>query len=259
MKNYTLILLQAFILLVNGENVHAQPSSDIDIEKVVVKRYGLTYATRMLDFAYEFVYPLGDYPTLTKIREQILVDYFSAEPTYATPPQELLTGDFSERLTTIQKWYENDVIKGLAGEIAPMEEWGQVKSYDFRTSTIRNNHNKVLVYCIASSYSNGIAHPRYYSTCINYDLHTGDKISLQNLFDEANIKRLDAIVNEVLKSQDNYTVGTIENFIMLPKGIQFVYDEYIAGPYSAGTVRATIPLSKFRHLLKDSVLTYFER
>jgi hypothetical protein len=90
-------------------------------------------------------------------------------------------------------------------------------------------------------------------------LHTGDKISLQNLFDETNIKRLDAIVNEELKSQENYTVGTIENFIMLPKGIQFVYNEYIAGPYSAGTVRATIPLSKFRHLLKDSALTYFEK
>ena len=258
MKNYTLILLLAFALLVNGEYSYAQPSSDIDVEKVVVKRYGLTYTARMLDFVYEFVYPLGDSPAITKIREQILVDYFSAEPTYATPPQELLTGDFSERLTAIQEWYENDVIKGFAGEIAPMEEWGQVKSYDFRTSMIRNNHNKVLVYCIASSYSNGIAHPRYYNTCINYDLHTGDKISLQNLFDEANIKRLDAIVNEVLKSQDNYTVGTIENFIMLPKGIQFVYNEYIAGPYSAGTVRATISLSKFRHLLKDSVLTYFE-
>lgn len=259
MKNYTLILLQAFALLVNGEYVYAQPSSDIDTGKVVVKRYGLTYATRMLDFVYEFVYPLGDSPAITKIREQILVDYFSAEPTYATPPQELLTGGFSERLKAIQEWYEDDVIKGFAGEIAPMYEWGQVKSHDFRTSTIRDNHNKVLVYCIAGSYSNGIAHPRYYNTCVNYDLQSGNQIALADLFDEANLKRLDAIVNEVLKSQDNYTVGTIENFIMLPKGIQFVYNEYIAGPYSAGTVRATIPLSKFRHLLKDSALTYFEK
>ena len=258
MKNYTLILL-LFALLVSGEYVYAQPSSDIDTEKVVVKRYGLTYTALMLDFVYEFVYPLGDSPAITKIREQILVDYFSAEPTYATPPQELLTGDFSEQLTAIQEWYENDVIKGFAGEIAPMDEWGQVKSHDFRTSTIRNNHNKVLVYCIASSYSNGIAHPRYYNTCLNYDLRCGNQIALADLFDEANIKRLDAIVNETLKSQGNYTVGTIENFIMLPKGIQFVYDEYIAGPYSAGTVRATIPLSKFRHLLKDSALTYFEK
>ena len=62
MKNYTLILLLAIALLVNGEYSYAQPSSDIDIEKVVVKRYGLTYATRILDFVYEFVYPLGDSP-----------------------------------------------------------------------------------------------------------------------------------------------------------------------------------------------------
>ena len=115
-----------------------------------------------------------------------------------------------------------------------------------------------MVFCIDAQYANGIAHGRHGCTCVNFDLHTGERISLQNLFDEANIKRLDAIVNEVLKSQDNYTVGTIENFIMLPKGIQFVYNEYIAGPYSAGVIRITVPLSKFRHLLKDSVLTYFE-
>ena len=95
MKNCTLILLLAITLLVNGKNVYAQLSSDIDVEKVVVKKYGLTYTARMLDFVYEFVYPLGDSPAITKIREHILVDYFSAEPTYATPPQELLTGDFS--------------------------------------------------------------------------------------------------------------------------------------------------------------------
>ena len=240
-------------------SAYSQDIPNINTEKVVVKRYGLTYPARILDFVYEFVYPLGDFPAITKIREQILVDYFSAAPTYATPPKELLIGGFSEQLAAIQEWYEDDVIKGFAGDIAPMEEWGQVISHDFRTSTIRNNHNKVLVYCIASSYSNGIAHPRYYNTCVNYDLQSGNQIVLADLFDEANIKRLDAIVNEELKSQENYTVGTIENFIMLPKGIQFVYNEYIAGPYSAGTVRATIPLSKFRHLLKDSALTYFEK
>jgi hypothetical protein len=258
MKRNIITLSLLTVLLGTFEYAYPQTISSINTEKVVVKRYGLTYPARILDFVYEFVYPLGDSPAITKIREQILVDYFSAEPTYATPPQELLIGGFSEQLAAIQEWYEDDVIKGFAGEIAPMEEWGQVKSYDFRTSTIRNNHNKVLVYCIASSYSNGIAHPRYYNTCINYDLQSGNQITLADLFDEANIKRLDAIVNEELKSQENYTVGTIENFIMLPKGIQFVYNEYIAGPYSAGTVRATIPLSKFRHLLKDSALTYFE-
>ena len=253
MKNYTLILLQAFILLVNGEYSYAQPSSDIDVEKVAVKRYGLTYTARMLDFVYEFVYPLGDSPAITKIREQILVDYFEADNSYSS-----MCGNFNERLQKVQELYEAKVIKNMADEIPPMEGWGIVESYDFKTSAIHNNHNKVLVYCMDTRYSNGIAHGRRYCSCNNYDLHTGDKISLQNLFDEANLKRLDAIVNETLKSQGNYTVGTIENFIMLPKGIQFVYDAYIAGPYSAGTVRATIPLSKFRHLLKDSALTYFE-
>lgn len=258
MKKLVLSLLLAIALLVNGEYSYAQPSSDINTEKVVVKRYGLTYATRMLDFVYEFVYPLGDSPAITKIREQILVDYFENDNSYSIP-QELMSGDFNERLPKIQEWFEDKVIKNMADEIPPMEGWGIVESYDFKTSAIRNNYNKVLVYCIDSMYFNGIAHGRHYCTCINYDLYTGDKISLQNLFDEANLKKLDMIVNEVLKSQGNYTVGSIESFIMLPKGIQFVYDEYIAGPYSAGTVRATIPLSKFHHLLKDSALTYFER
>ena len=75
----------------------------------------------------------------------------------------------------------------------------------------------------------------------------------------AQIDEMNKIVNETLTPPEYYSVGTIENFMMLPKGIQFVYNEYIAGPYGAGVIRVTVPLSKFRHLLKDSALTYFER
>lgn len=254
MKNYTLILL-LFAILVNGEYSYAQPSSDINTEKVVVKRYGLALSGRYLDFMYEFVYPTSDTLALPKIKEQMLEAFFGQDL-----PKDKLKGNFNDRLQTVQTWYENEVINSYSEEVPQIDGWpGVVCSYNFKTSAIKNVHNKILVFYIDERYADGIAHGRHDCTCINYNLQTGDKISLQNLFDDANLKKLDMIVNEVLKSQGNYTVGSIENFIMLPKGIQFVYDEYIAGCYADGTVRATIPLSKFRHLLKESALTYFER
>jgi hypothetical protein len=204
---------------------------------------------------YEFVYPTSDVLALPKIREQMLEAFFGWGL-----PKDKLKGNFKDQLRIVQTWYEDKVIKNYTDAIPRSDGWpGELCSYNFKTYAIRNVHNKILVFCIDAQYAYGIAHGRHDCICVNFDFHTGERVSLQNLFDEANIKRLDAIVNEVLKSQDNYTVGTIENFIMLPKGIQFVYNEYIAGPYSAGVIRVTVPLSKFRHLLKDSALTYFER
>ena len=254
MKNYTLILLLISLIFLET-TTYSQTSPTFETNRITVKRYGLALPGRSLDFMYEFVYPTSDALALPKIREQMLEAFFGWGL-----PKDKLNGNFNDQLRIVQTWYEDKVIKNYTDEIPRPDGWtGELCSYNFKTSAIRNVHNKILVFCIDAQYAYGIAHGRHDCTCVNFDLHTGDKISLQNLFDEANIKRLDAIVNEVLKSQDNYTVGTIENFIMLPKGIQFVYNEYIAGPYSAGVIRITVPLSKFRHLLKDSALTYFER
>ena len=253
MKNYTLILLLISLILLET-TTYSQTSPIFETNRITVKRYGLALPGRSLDFMYEFVYPTSDALALPKIREQMLEAFFGRNL-----PKDKLKGNFNDQLRIVQTWYEDKVIKNYTDAIPRPDGWpGELCSYNFKTSAIRNVHNKILVFCIDAQYAYGIAHGRHDCTCVNFDLHTGERISLQNLFDEANIKRLDAIVNEELKSQENYTVGTIENFIMLPKGIQFVYNEYIAGPYSAGTVRATISLSKFRHLLKDSALTYFE-
>ena len=254
MKNYTLILLLISLIFLET-TTYSQTSPTFETNRITVKRYGLALPERSLDFMYEFVYPTSDALALPKIREQMLEAFFGWGL-----PKDKLKGNFNDQLRIVQTWYEDKVIKNYTDAIPRPDGWpGELCSYNFKTSAIRNVHNKILVFCIDAQYAYGIAHGRHDCTCVNFDLHTGERISLQNLFYEANIKRLDAIVNEVLKSQDNYTVGTIENFIMLPKGIQFVYNEYIAGPYSAGVIRVTAPLSKFRHLLKDSALTYFER
>ena len=253
MRNYALILLlisSAFSMFA----AYSQTPQTFETNRVTVKRYGLALPGRSLDFMYEFVYPTSDVFALPKIREQMLEIFFGRNL-----PNDKLNGNFNDQLRIVQTWYEDKVIRNYTDEIPRPDGWpGELCSYNFKTSAIRNIHNKIMVFCIDAQYANGIAHGRHGCTCVHFDLHTGERIPLKNLFDEANIKRLDAIVNEVLKSQDNYTVGTKENFIMLPKGIQFVYNEYIAGPYSAGVIRITVPLSKFRHLLKDSALTYFE-
>jgi hypothetical protein len=208
---------------------------------------------------YEFVYPTSDTLALPKIKEQMLVDFFSSKPHLYTIPQELMLDDFNERLKCVQEWYEAKIIDLHTYELPPIISWDAVISYEFKTSALRNIHNKVLVYYINSQHRNGMTQPRDYYICFNYDLQSGAKIMLSDLFDEKAIERLNVIVNEELKAQSKYMVGANLNFIMLPQGIQFVYNEHEAGCYADGIVRVTIPLSKFRHLLKESALTYFER
>lgn len=234
-------------------STYSQTSQTFETSRVTVKRYGLALPERSLDFMYEFVYPTSDTLALPKIREQILEAFFGWDL-----PKDKLLGNFNDQLQFAQTWYEDNIIKNYTDAIPPPKGWGIAVAYDFTTSAVQNIHNKVLVFCIDEQYANGIAHGRHDCTCINYNLQTGDRISLNDLFDSNGLDEMNKIVNETLTPPEYYSVGTIENFMMLPKGVQFVYNEYVAGPYSTGVIRVTVPLSKFRHLLKDSALTYFE-
>lgn len=254
MKNYTLILLLAVLILAE-KAAYSQTPIILETNRVTQKRYGISLPQRSLDFMYEFVYPTSDTLALPKIREQMLEAFFGRDL-----PKDKLNGNFNDRLQIAQTWYEDEVIKSYSDGVPQINGWpGVVSSYNFKTSAIRNVHNKVLVFFIDEQYADGIAHGRHDCTCINYNLQTGARISLNDLFDSNSLDKMNKIVNERLTPPEYYSVGTIENFMMLPKGIQFVYNEYIAGPYGAGVIRVTVPLSKFRHLLKDSALTYFER
>ena len=148
MKNYTLILLLIYLILLET-TTYSQTSPIFETNRITVKRYGLALPGRSLDFMYEFVYPTSDVFALPKIREQMLEIFFGRNL-----PKDKLKGNFNDQLRIVQTWYEDKVIKNYTDAIPRPDGWpGELCSYNFKTSAIRNVHNKILVFCIDAQYA----------------------------------------------------------------------------------------------------------
>lgn len=238
-------LFACLFLFLSG---YPQAKDDFAYNSVTVKRYDHP----SLDIMYEFVYPEEDSLALHHIKEQLLVDFFGR----GTATWLQTSESFEARLQAMQNYRMSQLLhhhcaplRSLSGEID--------KAYNFKTSALRLNNGKVVVFCMDErEYIGGGCHPLQYCTCTNYDLYSGKRISLLDLFQ--NLRHIDAIVNERLEQGGHYLIGVTENFLLLPKGIQFIYNQYEADCYAEGTVRITVPLSEFRGLLKPSAMTYFE-
>ncbi|MDE5945573.1 MAG: RsiV family protein [Rikenella sp.] len=50
-----------------------------------------------------------------------------------------------------------------------------------------------------------------------------------------------------------------ENFILLPKGILFVYKPYEIASYAMGTIGVPLSYEKIKHLLTPSAHAYFDK
>lgn len=131
--------------------------------------------------------------------------------------------------------------------------------YHNEYSGITINYDKVLVFYTQSYIFWGGAHGLEPSLYTCYDLQTGHKITLQDLFSNANKdKILTMIKHELIGKYYQEKTYLTDNFLLLRKGIRFVYNPYQIASYGDGHIVITLPLSKIQHLLKPCALTYFE-
>jgi|GEM_PF-1008939 len=242
MKNLLMILgVLGIVLTIN--RAYSQNSSKISFDTVMVQKYGQTFSDgAILNFVYQFVYPTNDIPAIKRIKDQMIQDFFNVK--YPMP------------LEQAQRHYEKEVFE--------LDYHTESPNWDMTYSGVKISHNKVLSFFIQQYYYGGGPHPYEYSQCQCYDLRTGNKITLQDLFhvietDDPLDNELLCLINDQLYPQYGYGADFIpRNLALLPQGIMFIYDLYSIGCYTDGTQRVTLPLSKIRHLLKPRALTYFE-
>lgn len=248
MKNYLLIFtVLAIFPMLNCS--YAQNSPVISFDTLTVKKYGQVFKNGfILDCVYQFIYPTNDTPAIKRIREQMTQFFFNIES--------------SMPLEQAQRHYEKKMF----------EDDKKVSEYDYQPypyqditySGIKISNNKVLSFFIQQHYESGGPHPFDYSRCQCYDLRTGNRITLQDLFyiietDDKWDNELLCLINAQLYTEYDFGAHFIpQSFALLPQGIMFIYDLYEIGSYANGVQRVTLPLSKIRHLLKPTALTYFE-
>ncbi|MGM0567543.1 MAG: DUF3298 domain-containing protein [Bacteroidota bacterium] len=104
----------------------------------------------------------------------------------------------------------------------------------------------------------GGAHGMLHNTVINFDLDTGDLISLDSLLDKPAIDQLNKLINKKLRENNslqsgqslrsvgffNDVVKTSSNYCITNKGINFIYNPYEIAPYAMGVITVFIPFNE---------------
>lgn len=150
-------------------------------------------------------------------------------------------------------------IRQTAGDLMPpanspdaasRTEWQGEISAESEGSVV----DTLLCYVISRSSYLGGAHGMYGTECHVYSLADGYEVELADLFDEEQLRRLDALIREDLCRQYNADnereleekgffpeyIRATENFLVTAEGITFFYNPYEIGCYALGAVEVSV-------------------
>ena len=155
------------------------------------------------------------------------------------------------------KSYVNQV-KGTSG--ADLEE---NLSQETVTCSVKDSSKNFLCLSIASfNYALGAAHGTFTMNVINFDLTTGNKITLDELIEPSKFKALKSLAKKKFLQQngaggwwfttEDQPFELAEVFALERKGIRFIYQQYEIGPYMAGLPEVFLSKEEVKNLLKDN-------
>ncbi len=217
-----------------------------------------------LYLAYQFIYPSGNTAPIRRIREQITNDFFS----YTDAVTKVLDNhsspsdrqdDSHRALNLIARQYEDAIIEEIATQLKVEDNGFTGKNYDEKYSAVSTVNNKVFVYMMQGYWYRGGLHGLETTTTTNYDLQTGDKITIDDLFPEESQSVMLELVKQEIDESLWPKVMLTDNFMILPKGIRFRFNPYEIASYGDGRIDATVKYTDFRHLLKPTAIRYFKQ
>lgn len=108
----------------------------------------------------------------------------------------------------------------------------------------------------------GGAHGMLHNTVVNFDLDTGDLVSLDSLLDKPEMEKLNKLINQNLREKNslqpeqslrsagflNDEVEISSNYCITRSGIKFIYNPYEIAPYAMGVVTVFIPFNELNAL-----------
>lgn len=111
----------------------------------------------------------------------------------------------------------------------------------------------------------GGAHPLAGTNYFNFDPVTGKVLNLEDIFKKGFDSDLDKLIEKHFRLTYNIKTGQPlteilfennithnNNFLLLPEGIEFCYNQYEIAPYAAGILKVRIPKSELVNLLNDN-------
>ena len=147
-----------------------------------------------------------------------------------------------------------------------IEDDYSVAWYDIREAEWLSIQKRVLSFsCSINSFYGG-AHPNVYLYLRNFDPQTGDSLGLAMIFNEASLKEVTKIGENIFRKDyeigpktsfdsmgywfENDVFELSTNFAFTDQGLLFYYNSYDIAPYSMGPSQILIPYSTIMHLFK---------
>lgn len=165
--------------------------------------------------------------------------------------------------------YKKEMAQLLEGESAHIFE-GAVSVFNY-SKILKNrmiyNANNILTFRADVYEYTGGAHGMSNSFLFNFDLRTGKRILLSDLFIDKYEERLNDILTKQLMENNNvHSVKELEelgyfitspifpseNFYFEDAEIVFVYNPYEIAPYAMGSTEIKLPISELNFLLKEN-------
>lgn len=225
----------------------AQENYEWQFDTITVKHGYEFKNNQRLYLSYQFIYPTNETFPIERIKEQVIREFFEYEE----------KDTVLNLLDVAKKGFETG-IKDEVSEYIEIEKGSYTsRNYNERYSAIRIVNNKVLVYMIQDYWYAGGSHGLEPSSATNYDLQTGNKITIDDLFTEQSKTKILELIKREIDITPQSDISVTENFMMLPKGIKFCFNPYQIASYSEGRIDATLKYSEFKHLLKPDAVHYF--
>jgi len=230
-----------------------------------IKRFSREYSNGSEKADIEFLFPsLINFPDKnaariinSKIEKTFLTDYNIGDRNTNWKSYDEMTNDFVNRY----KGFINDT--SLSLDYKPMWE------NNYFTNVIFNSDNILSLENIEFRFEGG-AHPLTFYIYANYDLKTGNKITLDDLLvpnykaeldkiGEIEIRKTYTIKNGVSFEKAGYFIKENEfhlnnNFAITKAGLLFRFGQYEIGPYVIGAPSVFIPYKEIKSLVKHKGL-----
>jgi len=154
-------------------------------------------------------------------------------------------------------------LKGYVNAIKSIESIEDGLGNEEQSCEMIDSTNRLLSIQIIGDYmAYGAAHPSGSIKCLNFDLETGNKITVEEILIDGYKRKIAPIVKRKLFKEygsEGWEFKLTLNISMHKSGISFEYNQYEIGPYAMGAPSIFIKWNEIQDLLKKNPYINFDK
>lgn len=255
MRTIKFLIISFFILAIIPSTVYSESSSDSAI-----------YAYKIFQDYY-----VEGQDSVININFKVLEITNSPNPEAIDKINQIIRSEVSEDILSFQQYFEELVKEYIstmeANPDMPRGGWSVE-----RTNSVEYNNHGILSLGIHCYDFTGGAHPSHWTLYFNFNLYTGDTLTLSDIFTERALTDLNLLGED--KFREMYSIPLDENindhgfwfeddrfslnnnFYLTPEGLYFLYNPYEIACYASGYTTLEFKWDEIKDFVKRTSIVY---